>query len=208
MAIRKKRIYDSTSREAQAAQTRQRILGVAQKLFQAEGFECVTIEKLAHEADVSAPTIYALFKSKRGIVQALMEQAMPAEQHEALVVKAYAEKSVHKRLALAAKIARQMYDAERAHMAIFRGAAALAPELKKLEVALEKRRYKRLEKTIEIMVAEKSIMRGLSAEKAHDILWAFTGRDMYRMLVVERGWGSGEYEKWLAQVLLKVLVGD
>ncbi|MBY0353258.1 TetR/AcrR family transcriptional regulator [Candidatus Babeliales bacterium] len=208
MAIRKKRVYDSTSRDAQAAQTRQRILEMAQKLFQAEGFECVTIEKLAQEADVSMPTIYALFKSKRGIVHALMEQAMPAEQHEAIVVKIYQEKSVHKRLALAAKIARQMYDAERAHMALFRGAAALAPELKKLEAALEKRRYKRLEKTIEIMTEEKSIMRGLSAEKAHDILWAFTGRDMYRLLIVERGWGSGEYEKWLAQVLLKVLVGE
>ena len=37
-------------------------------------------------------------------------------------------------------------------------------------------------------------MKGLVMAKAHDILWAFTGRDMYRMLVIEQGWSSDEYE--------------
>ncbi len=44
--------------------------------------------------------------------------------------------------------------------------------------------------------------------KARDILWAFTGRDMYRMFVIEQGWTSEEYETWLAQLLVKMLTGD
>ena len=45
-----------------------------------------------------------------------------------------------------------------------------------------------------------------SIKKARDILWAFTGRDMYRMLVMEQGWTSDEYEKWLAQLLATTLI--
>ena len=46
----------------------------------------------------------------------------------------------------------------------------------------------------------------LSVNKARDVLWAFTGRDLYRMLVVEQGWASEEYEKWLAQLLANTLI--
>jgi hypothetical protein len=31
---------------------------------------------------------------------------------------------------------------------------------------------------------------------------------MYRMFVVEQGWTSEEYEKWLAQLLIKTLIGE
>jgi len=44
--------------------------------------------------------------------------------------------------------------------------------------------------------------------KIRDIFWAFTGRDFYRMLVVERGWSSDEYEKWLAELLIQLLLSN
>jgi len=208
MQNRKKRIYNSETRDAQAAQTRSRILESAKQLFEAEGFECVTIEKLAQESHVSMPTIYSLFKSKRGILRALMDEAFPVEQRRALVEIVEQEESAEGYLALAAKIARQMYDAERAQMDVFRGASVLAPEFKELEREREERRYKRQEKTIKAIVKSKSSFfpKNLSVVKIQDILWAFTGRDMYRMLVVERGWQSDEYEKWLAQLLIKTLL--
>jgi len=208
MEDRKKRIYNSQARDAQAVQTRSRILDCAKELFQAEGFECVTIEKLAHAAQVSIPTIYSLFQSKRGILRALMDEALPVDQHRLLLQSVDQEKSAEGYLALAAKIARHMYDAERAQMDIFRGASVLAPEFKELEREREERRYKRQEETIKAMVTlqSSSFSKGLSVSKIQDILWAFTGRDMYRMLVVEKGWESDEYEKWLAQLLIKTLV--
>jgi len=202
----KKRAYNSESRNVQAAETKNRILLSAKKLFQKEGFEFVTIEKLATAAQVSAPTIYALFQSKRGILRALMDEALPTEQRLALVEKVKRSKSAKARLLLAAKISRQMYDGERAQMGIFGGASVLAPEFKELENEREKRRYERLEEGIKRMEDEKSLPKGLTASKAHDILWAFTGRDLYRMLVVEQGWTSDEYEKWLGQLLVKTLL--
>ena len=206
MPDRKKRTYNSQARNTQAAQTKLRILAGAKKLFQSEGFECVTIEKLAQEANVSAPTIYALFQSKRGILRALMDEALPPDQFKALAKKAALAESAESRLMTSAKMARQIYDAERAQMDIFRGAAVLAPEFKELERERELRRYERQENTITAMVKEKSLANGLSVTKARDILWAFTGRDMYRMFVVEQEWKPAEYEKWLAQLLIKSLV--
>lgn len=50
--------------------------------------------------------------------------------------------------------------------------------------------------------------KSLSKEKARDILWAFTGRDFYRMLVVERKWFPDEYEKWLSDILINTLVSS
>ena len=167
----------------------------------------MTIEKLAQAAEVSIPTIYSLFQSKRGILRALMDEALPSDQFEALVEAAEQEKSPQGLLAISAKIARQMYDTERAQMDVFRGASVLAPEFKKLEKERELRRYKRQEGTIKAFVKSKSLAKGLSLSKVQDILWAFTGRDMYRMLVIEQGWKSEEYEKWLAELLIQTLIG-
>lgn len=46
----------------------------------------------------------------------------------------------------------------------------------------------------------------LDEQMSRDILWAFTGRDLYRLLVIERGWTSDAYEQSLARTLEKVLL--
>ncbi|MCP5504213.1 MAG: TetR/AcrR family transcriptional regulator [Chlamydiales bacterium] len=202
----KKRTYKSVSRNAQAAQTKGRILISAKNLFESEGFECVTIEKIAQVAGVSIPTVYSLFRSKRGILRALMDDVFPKDQFEMLVEQSNQASSPKKRLLYSAKIARHIYDAEKAQMEVFRGAALLAPEFKELEKEREMRRHIRQEVTIRAMAKEKSLSKNLSINQARDVLWTFTGRDIYRMLVVEQGWTSEEYEQWLAQLLAKTLI--
>lgn len=206
MNLPKKRSYHSVARSKRAAETKERILTAGKELFESKGFEEVTIERIAQAACVSVPTIYALFQSKRGILRALMNEALPPDQFQDLVELSVGETSPSRRLAISAKIARQMYDAEREQMEIFRGATVLAPEFKELENERESRRYHRQEVTIKAMAKEKSLAKGLKIAQARDILWAFTGRDMYRMFVVERGWTSDQYEEWLTQLLIKTLM--
>lgn len=206
MSSQKKRAYSSKIREGHATLTRNRILDAAKRLFQANGLEFVTIENIANEAQVSSPTIYALFQSKRGILRAIMDEALPSEQFEVLVKAVNQEKCAKKRLLIAAKIARQMYDAEKEQMDIFRGVSILSPELKEFEIEREQRRYQRQEPTMRENAENQQLAKNLPLTKARDILWAFTGRDMYRMLVVERGWSSDEYEKWLGEILVETLI--
>ena len=91
-------------------------------------------------------------------------------------------------------------------MDIFRGASVLSPEFKELEKEREERRYKRLEESVKWLAKERALAKGLTITKAHDILWTFTGRDLYRMQVIERGWTSDEYEEWLGDLLVKTLL--
>lgn len=205
MSNKKKRVYDSTSRKEAASMTRNRILEAARALFEKEGFESSTIEKIATIATVSPPTIYALFQSKRGILRALMDEALPFQQFEALVEEGKKEISVSARLAITAKISRQLYDAERFQVDIFRGVSVLGPEFKELEQERENRRYGRQEETVKRLFKEKALKAQLTLKKARDILWVFTGRDIYRMLVIEQNWTSDEYENWLTNALINQL---
>ncbi len=204
--MKQRRSYNSVARDAQAAKTRSVILGAAKRLFQAEGFDRVTINKIAEVAAVSTPTIYSIFKSKRGVLQAVIDDALPPDQFTALVGDSMQEKSPQKRLCATAKLARQIYEAERGVMDILRGASVVAPEFKELEQEREQRRYERQEEYIRKMLEEECLAEGLSLKKARDILWVLTGRDIYRMFVEERGWSSDEYEKWLASLLIKSLL--
>ena len=206
MSKLKKRAYQSASRNAQAAQTKKRILEAAKDLFESEGFEYATIEKIAQVAAVAIPTVYALFQSKLGVLRALMDEVFPKDQFETLVDKSKEAASPQERLLYSAKIARQIYDAERAQMDVLRGVSVLTPEFKELEKEREMRRYERQEQTISTMTKENSLAQGMSVSRARDILWAFTGRDIYRMLVIERGWTSEEYEQWLSKLLADVLI--
>lgn len=202
----KKRNYTSGTRDAQAAQTRTHILKAAKELFQTEGFDRVTINKLAKVAEVSMPTIYAIFKSKRGVLQALIDDALSPKQRAKLVDDSMQEKSPIKRLSITARLTCKIYDAERELMDILRSASLVSPELKKLEEERKMRRYERQGEYVKNMMNEKSLSKELTLKRARDILWALTGRDMYRMFVIERGWASSEYEKWLAQLLVKSLL--
>lgn len=208
MKSEKKRTYNSENRDAQAAKTRAHILKAAKELFQTEGFDRVTINKIAIAADVSMPTIYAIFKSKRGMLQSLIDEAFPPEQFAALVAESMQETSPTKRLSITAKLARQIYDAEKEFMDILRGASVVAPEFKELEQERENRRYERQGEYVKSMMKEKSLAKELTLEKARDILWTLTGRDIYRMFVIERKWSSDEYEKWLTQLLIKSLLDE
>ncbi|MCE5293584.1 MAG: TetR/AcrR family transcriptional regulator [Chlamydiales bacterium] len=197
----KKRTYNSENRNAQATVTKKRILDTAKQLFQVEGFECVTIEQLAKASGVSVPLVYSLFSSKRGVLFALMDEALPSDEFNQLVNEGKNEKSPQKRLVITAKLCRQLYDSERTQISLLQGAALLAPELKEQQKEREDRRHLRQQEFVETLMKDGALKENLTLEEARDILWTFTGRDIYRMLVVERAWTSDHYEKWLAELL-------
>lgn len=47
---------------------------------------------------------------------------------------------------------------------------------------------------------------GLKLGQVRDVLWMLTGRDVYRMLVVERRWSPAAYQAWLSEALARTLL--
>src|SRR5262249_28050412 len=46
---------------------------------------------------------------------------------------------------------------------------------------------------------------GLGARAAADVLWALTGPDLYRLLVVESRWSTRRFRRWLTATLVVLL---
>ena len=90
---------------------------------------------------------------------------------------------------------------------LLRGVGAVAPALARQGEALEHRRYEMQQPLIEGLAEAKELLAGIDVRRARDILWSLTSRDLYRLLVRERGWTPQQYEDWLAKTLLETLVG-
>src|SRR5690349_13522632 len=67
-----RRPYSSPIRKAHADATRRSIMSAARAVFSDSGYEGATIESVAAAARVSAPTVYALFRSKAGLLSAVV----------------------------------------------------------------------------------------------------------------------------------------
>ena len=85
-------------------------------------------------------------------------------------------------------------------------ACILSPGLKQLEQERENRRYICLSSTIDTLFVEQTIHEKLDQQKALDIFWTFTGRDLYRLFVIERAWSPEDYENWLSETLSNLLL--
>jgi len=204
---RAKREYRSLVRERQAGDTRKRIVEAAQRLLRREGYAGTTIEAIAQEAQVSAPSVYAIFKSKTGILKELVDQAGFGPDYDSAVQRALSASDPVVRLRLAAPIARGVHESQSTILDLLRGAGVVAPELARLERLREGQRYERQEGTIALLHSSAKLLAGLDYTTARDIFWTLTGRDLYRMLVRERGWSADKYEDWLADTLVRSLVG-
>ncbi|HEX9273559.1 MAG TPA: TetR/AcrR family transcriptional regulator [Candidatus Binatia bacterium] len=202
----KKRLYKSLVRQRQAGDTRLRIVEATRQLLQWEGYAGMTVEGIAQRAEVSAQSVYAIFKSKTGILTELLDQSTFGPDYEDAVRRALSASDPETRLRLAAPIARQIHDAQSATFDLLRGAGVVAPELAKLERQRERLRYERQERMITSLRDARRLRPALDYTTARDIFWMLTGRDVYRMLVRERGWSSQKYEDWLADTLVHSLL--
>src|SRR5256712_4933792 len=202
----KKRPYESLVRQRQAGDTRRRIVEATRQLLQSEGYAGMTIEAIAQRAEVSAQSVYAIFKSKTGVLTELLDQSSFGADYEDAVRQALTASDPETRLRLAAPIARQIHDAQSATFDLLRGAGVVAPELAKLEQQRERLRYERQERMIISLRDAKRLRLGLNHQTARDIFWMLTGRDVYRMLVRERGWSPQKYQDWLADTLVHSLL--
>src|SRR5437870_9515327 len=202
----KKRPYKSLVRQRQAGDTRRRIVEATRQLLVSEGYAGMTIEAIAQRAEVSAQSVYAIFKSKPGILTALLDQSAFGSDYEDAVLRALSASDPETRLRLAAPIARQIHDAQSATFDLLRGAGVVAPELAKLERQREGLRYERQERMIISLRDAGRLRPELDDPTARDIFWTLTGGDVYRMLVRERGWSSQKYQDWLADTLVHSLL--
>lgn len=201
------RPYVSHVRQRAAENTRSRVLKAAKALFVRHGIDRVTIAQIADKAGVGGSTVYALYKSKEGILRELMKSALFGERFRRARAKLDGVSDPVMLIALTADVARAIYEGESSELALMRGTSAFSPALRKLEQEFETMRFDMQKDRIDLLFAQSKQRKGLPVDEARRILWMYTSREIYRMLVHDGGWTPDRYQQWLSETLIAALVG-
>jgi AcrR family transcriptional regulator len=200
------RPYFSAIRQQYAEATRRRVLDAGRDLLIRHGYDGTTIESIATAAGVSPQTVYVVFGSKRGLLAALLDEARFGPAYRELVARARQPTTPTECLQLVASIARRVYDAEASELDLLLGAGAVSPDLAALDREHELRRLAAQAPVAEELARSGCLRADLDAASAGDVIWALTGREPYRLLVMARDWSSDRYQAWLAETLIDALL--
>jgi len=202
--VKPKRAYNATLRQEQAQLTRQRILGAARKLLVEGVYSRVTMEEIARHAGVAYQTLYAVFRTKLRLAEAIIAEDWPLIS-AALSMLGEARSSGDPAvwLAVIPAMSRRIYEPCADLMRFLResGDVDLLGQYRHVEQG----RHAQLQPLVALLDGSPRLRQGLSAGEAVDLIWSLSGPDQYIQLVFERGWTPDRYERWLAETL-RVLV--
>jgi AcrR family transcriptional regulator len=192
-------------REERAAVTRARITDVARRLFRTRGYGATTLTDVAGEADVAVQTIYAVYRSKSGILRALRESVLRQPEAEAMFDQALREPGADLKLDLFARSIRRRWEYGADVVAIHRDAATVDRAVRaEVDTILTIRRagIGRLARSFDdVQVAN------IDVKRATAILVALTLPEVYLELIDVQGWTPDEFETWLGRSLRQQLRG-
>lgn len=201
-----RRAYSSSARTEAADETRTRILASAKELFSERGIDAVTIAEIAERSGVAGSTVYSIFKSKEGILRRLMEQSLFGGRFQSAQQILAGIGDPVEAIARTAHVSRAIYESESSDLGLLRNVSGFSPALRKIEDEFERTRFEMQEDRLSRLFDAGKAKRGIGFDEARHILWMYTSRDVYRMLVIEGEWTPDRYEEWLAQTLVAALV--
>jgi len=91
---------------------------------------------------------------------------------------------------------------------IVQGAATADPEIAAMLRGLGASRLKDNHLIAQALARNQALAPGMTVERATDLLWTLSSAEVYRLLVVERGWLPEAYEQWLAAALIEQLLKE
>jgi AcrR family transcriptional regulator len=206
-AKKAKRAYDASRRRASAEERRGRILETARNLFGHYGYGATSIERIAGEAGVAVPTVYAIYRSKRALLFALLDRADARADVAGLLSDLNAAAgNPRTQLRLLVSFTCRFYAQAGDIVDIARGAGSTNEDLLALWQEGEDRRLRGQKPLADAWDRSGALRKNIDAKEASDILWAMTGADHYRLFVVDRKWFAARYEVWLENTLARLLL--
>ena len=211
MAEAVKRRYDNSRRQAQVGATRRKLIEAAKHLFTEHGYPATTIEAIADAADVSLPTLYRLFGSKRALLAAVLDVSFggddqPIEFRDRPAVRAARDEPDPAKMVKAfARIVRELMDRASAMQYVLATAAQVDADAAELLAETRRQRHTGQSRIVRAMDATGALDPDLDRSEAADFVYALLSPDVHRILTVERGWPADRYEGWIARSLAGLL---
>jgi AcrR family transcriptional regulator len=206
----KTRRYDSPRRREQAAATRLAILEAAERLFVRDGYAATTMAAIAREAGVALKTVYVVLETKGGLLRALWHLRLRGDQEDvpigerAWYRRVLAEPDAERAMRLAAHQARLVKERAGAMLGVIRSAAAGDADARELWDRIESDFYANQRAVVQSL-HERGALR-VDVARGADIMWTLNHPDVWRLLVVERGWTPAAWERWFADTVCAQLL--
>jgi len=200
----------SALREAQIAQTEQRIIGAATELFLADGYVATTLEAVAKRARVGARTVYVRFGTKAALFKRVVDVAIVGDTKPVDVLGrdwmrvALTAPTAAERIAAGAAIGRQIMQRTGALFAVAQQAAAVEPL-----IAGFWQQGREQSRQAQAVFWTKMADDGL-LDPAVDLAWLIdtasllTAAETYLLITRMTSWDLDTYQNWLAATLTRL----
>jgi len=197
-----------STRAQKAALTRGRMLDAAYELLCEQGFAPTTMTAIAQRAGVAVQTLYFTFHTKDELLQAVQDRMVLGDEglpppmqpwHRAAMAEVDPEKAVRLIVGGVATICARV-----APMVPVFHAVAAEPA-GQVWAHAEALRDAGMRDLAEALRAKRAFRKGVSLDRATDLLFVLTGPESYRSFVLERGWTRGQWESWTAAALVRDL---
>ena len=204
------RRYDSSRRRAQAGQNRAAVIEAARVRFFADGYASTTVGKIAGDAGVSVETIYKAFGNKAGLLKAVFDVAVAGDDEpvamadRGFVARIQAEPDARRKLEL--YVAHLCDSMPRAAPVQLLAREAGAVDSEAAGVHAETRAEQLAGMTLFARNLHETGRLKVSVTEARDVLWTYFGAELYELLVLERGWSTKRYGRFLADAVIAALV--
>ncbi len=194
------RPYQSSLREERAAETRTRIRRAAAELFGAEGFQNITIARIANAAGVATPTVYAVFGSKAGIVAAMLEELEENADARSMANDVLGADDPYAQIRAFAEWLRRLYEGG---ASIIRAAVAAAEDeaVKELYLRGDGARRDGTRRLVGLWSERGQLRTGLDPADAAEELWLVTSVENYLFATDRLEWDGDRYQAWLGGLI-------
>ena len=193
--------------QARTRLARAAVIDAARRLFLERGYGATTIEAISEHADVPLATVYRLFSSKHGILKALLDVSIVGDHDDVPMaerpqVRSLAEHPDPREQLLGfVNITTRVNDRIAPLYRILVSAAGIDPDAATILDELTRQRHEG-QRTIARALARAGALRPeLRQRDAADVIHALMSPEVYRLLVIDRGWKTDRYERWLADTL-------
>ena len=200
--------------QARTRLARRAVVEAARALFVERGYQATTIDVISNLSDVPAATVYRLFSSKRGILEALLDASIAGDdralslQERPQMAALFAEPDPGKLLGGFARMTVAINARSNDVYSILSSASGSDPAAAGLLAAYQERRDAGQGQIARSLARARALRPGLRERDAADLIHALMSPELYRLLVVDRGWAPERYEQWLGGVLVDQLLGS
>lgn len=192
----------SSYRQEQAEATRTRIAESAQRLFASEGYAATSMDAIARQAGVANRTVYAAFGAKREILNLICERWLERAGARRLAEEVLGDPEPVTRLRRAANWLTVLYSTDFDVVRILDAAIDEDADTRTLLRSKLRGRNRVMDRLIASVEAELVI----PLADAQALFRAYAAPGVYGELVVNSGWATERFERWLADCLVAQLM--